>query len=95
MVLGGAKVADKIGVVAALVELADVVAVGGRMAFTLLAAKGVSVGSTQIEADWLEVRQGVGKTVRPIGPGGYGTVGPRGGRGGGGPSGPPGPPESQ
>ncbi|KAG2434392.1 hypothetical protein HYH02_012404 [Chlamydomonas schloesseri] len=54
VVLGGAKVADKIGVVAALVELADVVAVGGRMAFTLLAARGVSVGSTQIEADWLE-----------------------------------------
>ncbi|PNH11052.1 Phosphoglycerate kinase [Tetrabaena socialis] len=54
VVLGGAKVADKIGVVAALIELADVVAVGGRMAFTLLAAQGVSVGSTQIEADWLE-----------------------------------------
>ncbi|GIL86508.1 hypothetical protein Vretimale_11588 [Volvox reticuliferus] len=52
--LGGAKVADKIGVIAALVELADVVAVGGRMAFTLLAAKGVSVGSTQIEEGWLE-----------------------------------------
>ncbi|KAG2429767.1 hypothetical protein HXX76_010551 [Chlamydomonas incerta] len=54
VVLGGAKVADKIGVVAALVEMADVVAVGGRMAFTLLAARGVSVGSTQIEPDWLE-----------------------------------------
>ncbi|EFJ45669.1 hypothetical protein VOLCADRAFT_82167 [Volvox carteri f. nagariensis] len=54
VVLGGAKVADKIGVVAALVEVADVVAVGGRMAFTLLAATGVSVGSTQIEEDWLE-----------------------------------------
>ncbi|GLC44909.1 hypothetical protein PLESTB_001688000 [Pleodorina starrii] len=54
VVLGGAKVADKIGVVGALVEVADVVAVGGRMAFTLLAAAGVSVGSTQIEEDWLE-----------------------------------------
>lgn len=48
--------ADKIGVVAALIELAELVAVGGRMAFTLLAARGVSVGATQIEADWLEVR---------------------------------------
>ncbi|KXZ56079.1 hypothetical protein GPECTOR_2g961 [Gonium pectorale] len=54
VLLGGAKVADKIGVVGALIEQADVVAVGGRMAFTLLAAAGVSVGSTQIEADWLE-----------------------------------------
>ncbi|KAG2496543.1 hypothetical protein HYH03_005366 [Edaphochlamys debaryana] len=54
VLLGGAKVADKIGVVSALVELADVVAIGGRMAFTMLAARGVSVGSTQVEADWLE-----------------------------------------
>ncbi len=110
MALGGAKVADKIGVVAALIERADVLVVscanrplpanrqltvaqppadrsqmaslppftccrsgwtcplqharppiprarqiGGRMAFTFLAAQGVSVGGTQVEEDWLEV----------------------------------------
>ncbi|GFR40366.1 hypothetical protein Agub_g914 [Astrephomene gubernaculifera] len=54
VVLGGAKVADKIGVLAALIEQADVVLVGGRMAFTLLAARGVAVGATQIEENWLE-----------------------------------------
>ena len=54
-VLGGAKVADKIGVVSALIEVADVVLVGGRMAFTLLASQGVMVGSTQVEEEWLEV----------------------------------------
>lgn len=53
-VLGGAKVADKIGVVSALIEMADVVLVGGRMAFTLLASQGVMVGSTQVEEEWLE-----------------------------------------
>jgi phosphoglycerate kinase len=35
---------------------ADVVLVGGRMAFTFLAAQGVSVGATQIESDRLKVR---------------------------------------
>lgn len=34
---------------------ADVIVVGGRMAFTFLAAQGVCVGATQIEEAWLEV----------------------------------------
>lgn len=57
VVLGGAKVADKIGIIATLIELADVVVVGGRMAFTFLAAMGVAVGQTQVEKDWLQVRR--------------------------------------
>lgn len=57
VVLGGAKVADKIGVIASLLTLADVVAVGGRMAFTFLAAMGVAVGQTQVETAWLQVRR--------------------------------------
>ena len=35
-------------------------AVGGKMAFTFLAGIGVSVGATQIEPDWVEVRGGLG-----------------------------------
>lgn len=55
VVMGGAKVADKIGVLWSMIERADVILVGGRMAFTFLAAQGVSVGQTQIEAAWMEV----------------------------------------
>lgn len=56
VVVGGAKVKDKIGVLKSVIERADVLIVGGRMAFTFLAAQGVSVGSTHIEETWLEVR---------------------------------------
>ena len=42
-VTGGAKVADKIGVLHTLVRMADVLVIGGRMAFTFLAAKGITV----------------------------------------------------
>lgn len=55
MVIGGAKVRDKIKVLEALIHKADVLLIGGRMAFTFLAAEGVAVGRTQIEEDWLEV----------------------------------------
>jgi phosphoglycerate kinase len=45
-VLGGAKVSDKIGVVERFLELADVLCIGGAMAFPLLAARGHSVGAS-------------------------------------------------
>ena len=50
-VLGGAKVSDKIGVVERFVELADQVLIGGAMANTFLAYKGISVGKSKVEAD--------------------------------------------
>jgi phosphoglycerate kinase len=52
-VLGGAKVADKIGVIDALFEKCDVLCIGGAMANTLLAARGVDVKASKIEKDWL------------------------------------------
>jgi phosphoglycerate kinase len=45
-VIGGAKVADKIGVIDRFLELADIVIVGGAMAFPFLAARGHEVGSS-------------------------------------------------
>lgn len=54
VVLGGAKVADKIGVVRSLAEKADTVAIGGAMAFTFLAALGHDVGASPVYTDYLD-----------------------------------------
>jgi len=50
---GGAKVADKIGVIEALFEKCDVLCIGGAMANTLLAARGADVKASKIEKEWL------------------------------------------
>jgi len=49
--LGGAKVSDKLSVLGAMVERADVVAVGGAMAYTFLRAQGKPVGASLVEPD--------------------------------------------
>lgn len=48
-VLGGAKVSDKIGVIQALIGVADTIIIGGAMANTFLAYRGKSVGSSLFE----------------------------------------------
>lgn len=53
-ILGGSKVSDKIGVIDRLLECVDVLLVGGGMCFTFLVAKGVDVGNSIVEADWVE-----------------------------------------
>jgi phosphoglycerate kinase len=54
VVLGGAKVSDKIGVISNLLEKVDVLAIGGGMVFTFLAAKGFSIGKSLVEVDLIE-----------------------------------------
>lgn len=54
VVLGGAKVSDKLGVINALLPKVDVMLVGGAMCFTLLAAEGFGVGKSLLEADMIE-----------------------------------------
>ena len=53
-VLGGAKVADKLGVVASLAKVADSVLVGGAMAFTFLASTGRAVGASLVDPNRIE-----------------------------------------
>ena len=51
VVLGGAKVSDKLGVVGNLLGTADRLLLGGGMAFTFLAAEGLEVGRSLLERD--------------------------------------------
>lgn len=54
VVLGGAKVSDKIGVIEHLLGTVDTILIGGAMAYTFLKAKGIEVGSSLIEKDRIE-----------------------------------------
>jgi phosphoglycerate kinase len=49
VVIGGVKVADKIGVIDRFTELADTILIGGAMAFTFYAARGMNVGASRHE----------------------------------------------
>lgn len=58
VVLGGAKVSDKLAVIANLLKTADTLVVGGGMLFTFLAAQGYEVGTSLLEADQIETVRG-------------------------------------
>ncbi|MGH4124999.1 MAG: phosphoglycerate kinase [Clostridium sp.] len=53
-ILGGAKVSDKIDVIANLLEKVDTLIIGGGMAYTFLKAGGYSIGSSLVEEDKVE-----------------------------------------
>ena len=58
VVLGGAKVSDKLGVIDSLLERADALLVGGGMMFTFLAARGLEVGRSLLEAEQVDTVRG-------------------------------------
>ena len=58
VVLGGAKVSDKLGVIANLLNVADRLIIGGGMVFTFLKAEGYEVGKSLLEADQVETVKG-------------------------------------
>jgi phosphoglycerate kinase len=53
VILGGAKVSDKIGVIKALMEKADTILICGAMANTFLESEGIHMGSSRVERDKL------------------------------------------
>lgn len=54
VVLGGAKVSDKIPAIDHLITLADTIIIGGAMAYTFLKAQGTAVGSSRTEDDMFD-----------------------------------------
>jgi len=57
VILGGAKVSDKIAVISNLLDKVDLIAVGGGMVFTFLAAQGKQIGKSLVEPELFEVVQ--------------------------------------
>ena len=67
VVLGGSKVSDKIGVIANLLGKVDVMAIGGGMLFTFLAAQGKEIGTSLVEVDLIVTVKGLIKQAEDSG----------------------------
>jgi phosphoglycerate kinase len=59
VILGGAKVSDKLGVIENLLSKVDVLAIGGGMVFTFLKAQGKEIGTSLVEEEMLDVVKGL------------------------------------
>ncbi len=59
VILGGAKVSDKIGVMTNLINVVDEILVGGAMAYTFFKAQGGNVGKSLVEDDKLDVAKDI------------------------------------
>lgn len=67
VILGGAKVSDKIGVIENLLKLADSILIGGAMAYTFLKSEGYEVGTSLVENDQLDLARSLRETARALG----------------------------
>lgn len=63
VILGGAKVSDKLGVIESLISVADRLLIGGGMVFTFLKAQGHEVGTSLLEEDQVETVKGYLETA--------------------------------
>lgn len=57
VILGGAKVSDKIGVIENLLAKTDALIIGGGMAYTFLKAQNINIGNSKLEADKISLAQ--------------------------------------
>jgi len=59
VILGGAKVSDKIGVIENLLPKCDILLIGGGMAYTFLYAQNKSIGNSRLEKDKVEIAKDI------------------------------------
>jgi phosphoglycerate kinase len=59
IILGGAKVSDKIGMIENLLPKCDTILIGGGMAYTFLKAQGKSIGNSKLEKDKLDLAKSI------------------------------------
>jgi len=66
VVLGGAKVTDKIGVLERFLEIADEVLIGGAMCFAFFRAQGIGTGDSLVDDDGIEMAKGLLRNPRGL-----------------------------
>jgi len=66
-IVGGAKVSTKIPVIESMLDKVDKLVIGGGMVFTFLKARGLSVGDSLVEEDYLELAQKLEKQAKEKG----------------------------
>jgi 3-phosphoglycerate kinase len=66
IILGGAKVSDKIGVIENLLPKCDAIIIGGGMAYTFLKAEGKQIGNSKLEKDKLDLAKSILEKARQL-----------------------------
>ena len=67
IILGGAKVSDKIELIKNLIPKADSIIIGGGMAYTFLKAKGINVGNSKLEKDKVDMARDLMEQAKKAG----------------------------
>ena len=67
LILGGAKVSDKLGVLHSLMGKANTILIGGAMAYTFLKAQGIEIGKSLVETDRLDDAKTILEKARTTG----------------------------